>query len=58
MTNEDNLMAQNIIETAKSLKAQIKTLCNKHKDCEKCPFEHLSVCSNFVLLSEVELNLK
>lgn len=38
MTNEDKLMAQNIIET--------------------CPFEHLSVYSNFVLLLEVELNLK
>ncbi|MCD3329317.1 hypothetical protein [Clostridium botulinum] len=58
MTNEDKLMAQNIIETAKLLKSQIKVLCNKYKDCETCPFEHLSVCSNFVLLSEVKLNLK
>jgi len=57
MTNEDKLMAQNIIETAKLLKSQIKVLCKQHECCETCPFEKVS-CSNHILLSEVKLNLK
>ncbi|WP_187291623.1 hypothetical protein [Clostridium haemolyticum] len=57
MTNEDKLMAQNIIETAKLLKSQIRVLCKQHKCCETCPFEKVS-CSNHILLSEVKLNLK